>query len=175
MVIYANKVIKFTFLPINHRLFMFTYSFSLHIFIRPFGIIIQHKKLKSQVIPYVISSFYNFLCISLFFLTYVFYCFCCFISFITTIQLFWPQNKHLNFKQDWITNVLSIFRKNDFYICFVHKSRKWAIFGLTCKDKRSRDLVTVGPIFEKNRFKRCVRLESKKSWKENFISAVVSE
>ena len=107
------------------------------------------------------------------FLTYVFYFFCCFISFITTIQLFWPQNKHLNFKQDWITNVLSIFRKNDFYICFVHKSQKWVIFGLTCKDKRSRDLVTVGPIFEKNRFKRYVRLEREKSWKENFISAAV--
>ena len=25
--------------------------------------------------------------------------------------------------------------------------KKWAIFGLTCKDKRSRDFVTVGPIF----------------------------
>ena len=87
------------------------------------------------------------------FLTYVFYCFCCFISFLTTIQLFWPQNNHLNFKQDPITYVWSIFRKNDFSICFVHKSRKWAIFGPTCQDKRSRDLVTVGPIFNKKKFK----------------------
>ena len=48
MVIYANKVIKFTFLPINQTLFIFKHSFSLHIFVRPFGIIIQHKKLKNQ-------------------------------------------------------------------------------------------------------------------------------
>ena len=39
------------------------------------------------------------------------------------------------------------FRKKDISICFVHKSQKWAIFGLTCKDKRSRDLLTVGPMF----------------------------
>ena len=83
------------------------------------------------------------------FLTYVFYCFCCFISFPTTIQLFWPQNKHLNFKQDQITNVLSLYLKNEISICFVHKSQKWAIFGLTCKDKRKHDFVIVGPIFEK--------------------------
>ena len=83
------------------------------------------------------------------FLTYVFYCFCCFISFPTIIQLFWPQNKHLNYKQDQITNVLSLYLKNEISICFVHKSQKWAIFGLTCKDKRTRDLAMVGLIFEK--------------------------
>ena len=83
------------------------------------------------------------------FITYVFYCFCCFISFPTIIQLFWPKNKHLNYKQNQITNVLSLYLKNEISICFVHKSQKWAIFGLTCKDKRTRDLVMVGPIFEK--------------------------
>ena len=70
-----------------------------------------------------------------------------FFSFLPTIQLFGSHNNHLIFKQDPITNVWSIFRKNDISICFVHKSQKWAIFGLTCKDKRSRDLVTIGPIF----------------------------
>ena len=83
------------------------------------------------------------------FLTYVFYCFCCFISFTAIIQLFWPQNKHLNYKQDQITNVLSLYLKNQISICFVHKSQKWAIFGLTCKDKRTRDFVMVDPIFKK--------------------------
>ena len=83
------------------------------------------------------------------FLTYVFYCFCCFISFPTIIQLFWPQNKHLKSKQDQITNVLPLYLKNEISICFVHKSQKWAIFGLTCEDKRTRDFVMVGPIFEK--------------------------
>ena len=39
--------------------------------------------------------------------------------------------------------------KNDISISLVHKSRKWAVFGLTCKDKRSRALVTVPPIFKK--------------------------
>ena len=38
--------------------------------------------------------------------------------------------------------------KIDISICFVHKSRNLAIFGLTCIDKRSRDFVTEGPIFE---------------------------
>ena len=41
-----------------------------------------------------------------------------------------------------------LFKKNYISICFVHKSQKWAIFGLTCKDKRSHDYVTVGPIFK---------------------------
>ena len=46
MVIYANNVNKITFLPINHILFIFKHSFSLRIFIRPFGTITRQKKLK---------------------------------------------------------------------------------------------------------------------------------
>ena len=41
MVIYANKVIQIKLLPTNHILFIFKHAFSPHIFIRPFGIIIQ--------------------------------------------------------------------------------------------------------------------------------------
>ena len=70
-----------------------------------------------------------------------------FFHFFLQFNYFDSQNNHLNFKQDPITNVWSIFRNNDISICFVHKSQKLAIFGLTCKDKRSRDLVTIGPIF----------------------------
>ena len=81
------------------------------------------------------------------FLTYLCYCFFFFFHFFLQFNYFDSQNNHLNFKQDPITNVWSIFRKNDISISFVHKSQKWAIFGLTCKDKRSRDLVTIGPIF----------------------------
>ena len=44
---------------------------------------------------------------------------------------------------------LFIILKNEISICFVHKSQKWEIFGLTCKDKRTRDFVMVGPIFKK--------------------------
>ena len=79
MVIYANKVIKFTFLPINQTLFIFKHSFSLHIFVRPFGIIIQHKKIEKPglflmlsivlIISYVFHCFFN-LCILLFLLFY---------------------------------------------------------------------------------------------------------
>ena len=34
------------------------------------------------------------------------------------------------------------------YVLYTNK-KKWAIFGLTLKDKRSRDLESVGPIFKK--------------------------
>ena len=150
MVIYANKVIKITFLPINHILFIFKHSFSQHIFIRPFWIIIRQIFFGRAslflmlslvlIISYVFHCFFN-LCISLFLLFY--------FIFLLQFNHCDSQNNHLNFKQDPITHVWSVFRKNDFSICFVHKSRKWVIFGLTCKDKRSRDLVTVGPIFKK--------------------------
>ena len=89
------------------------------------------------IISYVFHCFFNLFMLLFFF----------FFHFFLQFNYFDSQNNHLNFKQDPITNVLSIFRKNDISICFVHKSQKWAIFGLTCKDKRSRDLVTIGPIF----------------------------
>ena len=149
MVIYANKVIKITFLPINHILFIFKHSFSLDIFIRPFWIIIRQKIWKSQLISYVIPCFDNFLCISLFFYLMYFIVFVVLFHPLLQFNYFDSQNNHLNFNQDPITHVWSVFRKNDFAIRFVHKSRKWVIFRLTCKDKRSRDLVTVGPIFKK--------------------------
>ena len=66
MVIYANEVIKFTFLPINQTLFIFKHSFSLHIFVRPFGIIIQHKKFEKPglflMLSIVLIISYVFLC-----------------------------------------------------------------------------------------------------------------
>ena len=73
MVIYANKVIKFTFLPINQTLFILKHSFSLHIFVRPFGIIIQHKKIEKPglflMLSIVLIFSYVFLCFfNLFFL-----------------------------------------------------------------------------------------------------------
>ena len=139
---------KITFLPINPILFIFKHSFSLHIFIRPFGTIIRQTKIGRAslfrmlslvlIISYVFHCFFNLFMLLFFFL----------FHFFLQFNYFDSQNNHLNFKQDPITNVWSIFRKNDISICFVHKSQKWAIFGLTCKDKRSRDLVTIGPIFK---------------------------
>ena len=90
------------------------------------------------IISYVFHCFFNLFMLLFFFI---------FFHFFLQFNYFDSQNNHLNFKQDPITNVWSIFRKNDISICFVHKSQKWAIFGLTCKDKRSCDLVTIGLIF----------------------------
>ena len=89
-----------------------------------------------------------------------------FFHFFLQFNYFDTLNNHLNFKQDPITNVWSTFRKNDISICFVHKSQKWAIFGLTCKDKRSRDLVTIGPIFF---LKMCKTLKKKVSERRGAI------
>ena len=114
------------------------HSFSLHIFIRPFRKKNTKKKLEEPA---------YFLCISLFFKLMYSIVFVVLFHFLLQFNYFDSQINHLIFKQDPITNASSIFRKNDISICFVHESQKWAIFGLTCKDKRSCDLVTVGPIF----------------------------
>ena len=56
-------------------------------------------------------------------------------------------NSTFKWKQDQITNDFYFLKKSDISICFVHKIRTWAIFGLTCKDKLLHDFVTVGLIF----------------------------
>ena len=151
-------------------------------YVRPFETIIRPKKGRARLflmlsLVFIISNVFHCFFFFFFPLFFKFQLFRLPLNFkqdpITMFYLncfdSW-QNKHLNFKQDPIINVLSPFRKNDISVCFVHKSRKWAISGLTCKDKRSQRkgwLCNCTPDFQKpihstNCFKRCARPEPKK-------------
>ena len=88
-------------------------------------------------ISYVFFFFF-FLCILLF------YDLCCLRSSFGSISS-WindiqskKRTKLLIYRQKW---------KIHFAICFVHKMKKFSLFGLTFGRKRSRDSVTGGPIF----------------------------
>ena len=88
----------------------------------------------------------NFLCILLcFFLCILlFYDFCCLRSSFGSISSW------INDIQSKKRTKLLIYRpkwKIHFAICFVHKIKKFSLFGLTFGRKRSRDSVTGGLIF----------------------------
>ena len=94
------------------------------------------------IVLWISSVFYCF------FYFYVFYCFM--ISAVWDLDLDQYQADlmiHVQSKKR--TNWL-IYRpkwKIHFAICFVHKMKKFSLFGLTFGRKRSRDSVTGGPIF----------------------------
>ena len=97
-------------------------------------------------ISYVFYCFMNFLCILLFFYFYVFYFFndfCCLRSLFGSISS-WIND--IQSKKRTNLLIYSLKWKINFAICFVHKMKKFSLFGLTFGRKTSRDSVKGGPI-----------------------------
>ena len=91
----------------------------------------------------------NFLCISLFFATYVFYCFLYGIVWVLNINKY-NSDFNCNESKYCISELkMEFWHKKPFSICFVHKSRKFSNFEPTLDYIMLRNFGTVRPIFPK--------------------------
>ena len=102
----------------------------------------------------------------MYFIVFLFLCFLLFYDFCCLRSSFGSISSWINDIQSKKRTKLLIYMakwKNHFAICFVHKMKKFSLFGLTFGRKRSRDSVSGGLIFRKLCVKIFARLQRKKS------------